>query len=86
MTRSCDLPGRISSRLKRYAHRMSVERFVVALGADGTLAIPAELRQLLDLNQPGTLVEISLDESKTVLRMRRYGVMDPDQAWYWTPE
>ena len=65
---------------------MSVERFVVALGADGTLTIPAELRRLLDLDQPGTLVEVSLDESKTALQMRRYGVMDPDQAWYWTPE
>jgi bifunctional DNA-binding transcriptional regulator/antitoxin component of YhaV-PrlF toxin-antitoxin module len=65
---------------------MSVERFVMALGADGTLAIPAELRRSLDLDQPGTLVEVSLDESKTALQMRRYGVMDPDQAWYWTPE
>ena len=55
---------------------------VASLGRKGQLTIPAEVRQEAGL-QPGNVFTIEVTDQGIVLRPMK---IDPEQAWFWTPE
>jgi antitoxin MazE len=56
----------------------------VAIQKRGTIALPAELRVRLGLDQPGAQVEIVERDGEIVLRP--HVPVPADQAWFWRPE
>jgi antitoxin PrlF len=55
---------------------------VASLGRKGQLTIPAEVRREAGL-QPGNVFTIEITDQGIVLRPVK---VDPEQAWFWTPE
>jgi AbrB family looped-hinge helix DNA binding protein len=53
----------------------------VLVGPDGQVPIPEPVREMVGL-APGDSVEIVVTEDGVLLR----GPIDPDQAWFWTPQ
>ncbi|MEJ2867211.1 AbrB/MazE/SpoVT family DNA-binding domain-containing protein [Actinomycetospora sp. OC33-EN08] len=49
----------------------------------GVIALPAELRQRLHLDEPGAQVEIT-ERGDGVLELRPALPVPADQAWFWT--
>lgn len=50
----------------------------------GRVTIPEEVRLALDV-QEGERFEVSVTDDGSILLRRRVEI-DPDQAWFWTPE
>ena len=55
---------------------------VAHLGRKGQLTIPAEVRKAAGL-QPGHILAIEVTDQGIILRPIE---IDPEQAWFWTPE
>jgi AbrB family looped-hinge helix DNA binding protein len=63
--------------------RGEAERVAVAsLGRKGQLTIPADVRKAAGL-QPGQVLSIEVTDQGILVRPIE---IDPDQAWFWTPE
>lgn len=58
---------------------------VAHLGRKGQLTIPAGSRRAAGL-APGQAFQIALTNEGLVLRTVEPDGIDPDQAWFWTPE
>lgn len=56
----------------------------VAIQKRGTIALPADLRARLGLDQPGMQLEITERNGEIVLKP--FGAVPADQLWFWTPE
>jgi antitoxin PrlF len=57
--------------------------FTTALGADGRLAIPQQIRAAARLKDV-ELFDVEVAPGGIFLRLRRD--VDPNQAWFWEPE
>jgi len=58
------------------------ERYVTIQGR-GTLTIPADIRRLLHLDQPGAMAQLTV-RADGVLEVRATVPVAADQAWFWT--
>jgi AbrB family looped-hinge helix DNA binding protein len=55
----------------------------VAVQSRGTVALPAQVRKRLHLDEPGAQVEIT-EREDGVLELRPTVAVPADQAWFWT--
>lgn len=62
---------------------MMTYRGYVAVQARGVVALPAEVRRRLHLDEPGAQVEIT-EREDGVLELRPSLPIRADQRWYWT--
>ncbi|MGH3546478.1 MAG: AbrB/MazE/SpoVT family DNA-binding domain-containing protein [Mycobacteriales bacterium] len=58
--------------------------FVSLQPKNGTITIPAAVRRLFGLDQPGAQVEIVVRDSEIALIP--HVAVPADQRWFWTPE
>ena len=58
---------------------------VVYLNRRGQLTIPAGIRRAAGL-EPGQAFQIAMTREGLILRAVEPADIDPDQAWFWTPE
>jgi bifunctional DNA-binding transcriptional regulator/antitoxin component of YhaV-PrlF toxin-antitoxin module len=58
---------------------------VAKLGAGEELVLPEKIRQAVGLADGDLLYAEVLDEGEGEVRVR-FRKIDPDQAWFWTPE
>jgi AbrB family looped-hinge helix DNA binding protein len=59
------------------------ESYVTTVRAKGQVTIPAEVRAAARLEE-GDPVEVEMVDGGILLRPKK--VIDPTQAWFWTPE
>lgn len=57
----------------------------VSLQRRGVIALPADLRQRLHLNEPGAQLEI-IERADGVIELRPALPVPADQAWFWTEQ
>ena len=62
-----------------------MKTYYVAVQARGTVALPAEMRRRLHLDQPGAQVQIIEGEDGRI-ELRAVLPMPADQAWFWTDQ
>ncbi len=60
-----------------------MKTYYVAVQARGTVALPAELRRRLHLDEPGAQVEITETEDGRI-ELRPLLPVPADQSWFWT--
>ena len=60
-----------------------VKKHYVAVQARGTVALPADLRRRLHLDEPGAQVEIT-EQDDGRIELRPVLPIPADQAWFWT--
>jgi AbrB family looped-hinge helix DNA binding protein len=58
---------------------------IAHLNRRGQLTIPADVRRAAGL-EPGQAFQIAITRDGLVLRAVESEEIDPDQAWFWTPE
>jgi bifunctional DNA-binding transcriptional regulator/antitoxin component of YhaV-PrlF toxin-antitoxin module len=62
-----------------------MKTYFVAVQSRGTVALPAELRRRLHLDEPGAQVQLIEREDGSV-ELRSVLPVPADQAWFWTPQ
>ncbi len=60
-----------------------VKKHYVAVQARGTVALPADLRRRLHLDEPGAQIEIT-EQDDGRIELRPVLPVPADQAWFWT--
>ncbi|HEY7123945.1 MAG TPA: AbrB/MazE/SpoVT family DNA-binding domain-containing protein [Ktedonobacterales bacterium] len=60
------------------------DEYKTVMNAQGDLNIPRELREALHVGEH-SLFEVEVTPEGELL-LRPCGTIDPDQAWFWTPE
>jgi AbrB family looped-hinge helix DNA binding protein len=60
-----------------------VKKHYIAVQARGTVALPADLRRRLHLDEPGAQIEIT-EQDDGRIELRPVLPVPADQAWFWT--
>jgi AbrB family looped-hinge helix DNA binding protein len=60
-----------------------VKKHYVAVQARGTVALPADLRRRLHLDEPGAQIEIT-EQDDGRIELRPVLPVPAEQAWFWT--
>jgi AbrB family looped-hinge helix DNA binding protein len=60
-----------------------VKKHYVAVQSRGTVALPADLRRRLHLDEPGAQIEIT-EQDDGRIELRPVLPVPADQAWFWT--
>lgn len=61
-----------------------MEPVYLSIQSRGTIALPADLRRRLNLDRPGTQLEIR-ERADGVIELRPVVPVAADQAWFWDP-
>ena len=62
-----------------------MKTYYVAVQSRGTVALPADLRRRLHLDEPGAQVEITEDDEGRIV-LKAVLPTPADQAWFWTDQ
>ena len=60
-----------------------MKTYYVAVQARGTVALPADLRRRLHLDEPGAQIQI-IEQEDGRIELRAVLPVPADQAWFWT--
>lgn len=77
--------SRASTALQYYRYAASVASVFVSIQGRGTIALPADVRRRLHLDEPGAQVEVIVREDD-VIELHPCLPVPASQAWFWSRE